>query len=495
MRAVMVMFDSLNRLYLPPYGCEYVHAPNFERLAAHTVTFDNCYAGSLPCIPARRELHSGRLNFLHRDWSPLEPFDDSMPEMLKNAGIHTHLISDHKHYWEDGGATYHTRYSSWECVRGQEGDAWKADLDPDVKAETQMVPADRLPSNKRKSSRQDAVNRLYRSDDEHSCQREVFDLGLEFIDTNHAYDNWFLQIEAFDPHEPFFTYDDYTGLYDIPDIGRRIDWPNYGPVNESDEVIRHVRGMYAATVSMCDANLGRILDKMDELDLWKDTMLIVNTDHGFMLGEHDCWAKNWMPCYDAIAHIPLFIWDPRSGAAGERRKSLVQTIDMAPTVLGYFGLDATKDMQGRDMAPVTESDESIRKYALFGYHGGQLNITDGRYVYMRSPRDREEPMYNYTLMPNAMAWRMGKELESAELAGPFDFTKNMPVLKIPADDSMYSAALEAGDMLFDLETDPGELAPLDDEETKARLTLAMEHILEDTDAPEEMYVRMGFDRK
>ena len=76
-------------------------------------------------MPARRELHTGRYNFLHRSWGPLEPFDDSMPQQLKDAGIHTHLISDHYHYWEDGGATYHQRYTTWECVRGQEGDNWQ----------------------------------------------------------------------------------------------------------------------------------------------------------------------------------------------------------------------------------------------------------------------------------------------------------------------------------------------------------------------------------
>ena len=63
---------------------------------------------------------------------------------------------------------------------------------------------------------------------------------------------------------------------------------------------------------MCDASLGRVLDVMDELDLWDDTMLIVCTDHGFLLGEHGWWAKMVQPWYDENIHTPLFIWDPRS---------------------------------------------------------------------------------------------------------------------------------------------------------------------------------------
>ena len=127
MKAIVVMFDSLNRHMLPPYGGDWIKAPNFSRLAKRSATFDNCYVGSMPCIPARRELHTGRTNFLHRSWGPIEPFDDSMPEILGANGIHTHLATDHQHYWEDGGATYHTRYKSFEFIRGQEGDPWKGE--------------------------------------------------------------------------------------------------------------------------------------------------------------------------------------------------------------------------------------------------------------------------------------------------------------------------------------------------------------------------------
>ena len=61
------------------------------------------------------------------------------------------------------------------------------------------------------------------------------------------------------------------------------------------------------------------MDLMDTLKMWDDTLLIVCTDHGFLLGEHDWWAKNVQPCYNEVIHTPLFIWDPRSEAAGERR--------------------------------------------------------------------------------------------------------------------------------------------------------------------------------
>ena len=65
MKAIMVMFDSLNGHMLPPYENNFVKAQNFTKLAEKTVKFTNAFAGSMPCMPARRELHTGRYNFLH----------------------------------------------------------------------------------------------------------------------------------------------------------------------------------------------------------------------------------------------------------------------------------------------------------------------------------------------------------------------------------------------------------------------------------------------
>ena len=92
MRLVFAFFDTLNRRSLECYGGD-VKTPNFNRLADRSVTFDNHYAGSLPCMPARREMMTGRYNFLHRSWGPCEPFDHAFPEILfkatqRNRAIH-----------------------------------------------------------------------------------------------------------------------------------------------------------------------------------------------------------------------------------------------------------------------------------------------------------------------------------------------------------------------------------------------------------------------
>ena len=102
MKAVMVMFDSLNRHMLQPYGCDWTHTPNFLRLAERSVQFNNSYVGSMPCMPARRDLHTGRYNFLHRSWGQIEPFDDSTQNNpSSDEGVEKmmidHLIREMKH--------------------------------------------------------------------------------------------------------------------------------------------------------------------------------------------------------------------------------------------------------------------------------------------------------------------------------------------------------------------------------------------------------------
>ena len=481
MRAIIVMFDSLNRHMLPPYAPTFVQAPNFERLASRSVTFDNCYAGSMPCMPARREMHTGRYNFLHRSWGLLEPWDDSMPELLKRAGVHTHLVSDHPHYWEDGGATYHPRYSTWEFFRGQEGDPWKGVVSAAVSGA----------GFKETLHRQDQVNRTYMPTEAEHAQTKTFDAGCEFIKTNAGADNWMVQIETFDPHEPFFTHQQYKDLYPHEYDGQEFDWPGYERVTQDQQAVDHVRNEYASLVSMCDRSLGRVLDLMDELDLWSDTLLLVNTDHGFLLGEHGWWAKSVQPWFNELVHLPMFLWDPRSPAAGERRAALVQTVDVAPTMLSLFGLTPTADMRGGDLAAVARTDEPLRDGALFGIHGGHVNVTDGRYVYMRAPVEPDNaPLEEYTLMPTHMRGRFDvAEFADAELAPPFGFTKGVRPLRMTGRSAINPYAY--GTLMFDLESDPQQENPIVDDERELHLIGLMVRLLRDNEAPASQFRRLG----
>lgn len=486
MKAIMVLFDSLNRHLLPNYGCDWTKMPNFQRLAKHTVTFDNFYGGSMPCMPARRELHTGRYNFLHRSWSPMEPYDESVCQNLRSAGVYSHITTDHFHYWEDGGSCYMTKFDSFEMNRGQQGDPWIPCVEKPWWPETY---SGRTAGG---NWRHDWANRAYMNTEERMAQTRTFENGLDFIDQNAKNDDWFLQIESFDPHEPFYSQQEYKDLYPHEYHGKQMDWPDYGHNELDAEATQHLRYEYAALMSMCDRYLGKVLDKMDEYDLWKDTMLIVNTDHGFMLGEKEWLGKNVQPFYQELIHLPFFIHDPRCPEQdGTRRDQLAQTIDVPVTLADFFGAPALKHAQGVSLLPVVREQKSVRDAALFGLFGGHVNVTDGRYVYMRAAADSANgPLYEYTLMPCHMnAPFKAAELKTAQLCEPFEFTDGCPLMKIEAKGGTNSYWY--GTRLYDLENDPHEDHPMEDLEQSRRMAELLRRMMKESEAPAEQYERLG----
>lgn len=501
MKTVFVLFDSLNRHILGPYGGRRVPTPNFDRLARRSATFEGHYVGSMPCMPARRDLLTGRLSFLHRSWGPMEPFDNAFPEILgKETGTYTHLVTDHFHYWEDGGATYHNRYDSYDFIRGQEGDPWKAMVQPHWERLREKYSEAQFSTDRRNYKSQNVINREFIRDEKDFPSVQVFEAGLEFLRQNAEAENWLVQIETFDPHEPFHAPSSYKTPYDTGWNGPIRDWPRYGRVDELPEECEELRANYYATVALCDAQLGRLLDVFDERDLWRDTALVVTTDHGFLLGEHDFWAKNRMNIYEEIARIPLFVHDPRRDCAGRRVNALTQTSDLCATMLDLHDAPLAPEMQSHSLLPLIDGAPSQRQAVLYGYFGGAVNVANGRWTYHRYPPDlRTQEVYQYTLMPtHIFDFFAPDELRQARLAEPMPFTKGIPTLKVPVSErsAMYDtygpgAMIEDETRLYDLDADPGQERPVQSEEVEARLADLMADLMAGLDAPPEAFERLS----
>jgi arylsulfatase A-like enzyme len=499
MRLIFLLFDSLNRRALESYGGTTVKTPNFNRLAERAVSFDTHYVGSMPCMPARRDLHTGRLNFLHRSWGPLEPFDNSFPVLLKRAGIHSHLVSDHYHYFEDGGWTYHQRYSSWDFVRGQEADKWKAMVQPPLERFREQYHEVQYETDPHGFRFQHMINRESIRAEEDFPAVQCFARSLEFLEVNRRADGWLLHLETFDPHEPFFAPARFRKDYPTNYGGPILDWPRYRKVLDRPDEIAELRANYAALVAMCDEYLGRLLDTMDQRGMWQDTALIMTTDHGFMLAEHDWWGKNRMPFYDEIAQIPLMIWHPDfASETGEHRRALTQTIDLMPTILEIFGQKVPGEARGRSLLPLLAGETPVREAALYGIFGGATNVTAGRYTYFRYPKDLfAQELFEYTLFPVHMHdFFQPAEFEGAALVDPFDFSKGLPMLRLPARRDAQRPPLQGGGfedaatVLYDTATDPGQMSPIAAPEVEARLTRAMLELMQAHDAPPEAYRRL-----
>ena len=484
---------------MEPYGSEFVQTPNFSRFQKKAITFDNHYVGSLPCMPARRDMHTGRSHFLHRSWGPLEPFDDSFPEIMKKQGIYTHLVTDHHHYFADGGGTYHQRYSSWELVRGQAIDRWKAVVNPD--AESLKSKFHQMQHHRTNYM----INREFMLEEKDYCSPQLFNLADEFLQVNHKSDNWLLQLECFDPHEPFHAPERFRQKYETSYKGPILDWPIYDRVKETPEEIAELRANYAALVTMTDEYFGRLLDIFDEKEMWSDTALILTTDHGFLLGEHDWWAKNRMPVYDEIAHIPLMIYHPDfQSESGTRRKDLTQNIDLMPTFLEMSNISVPADVTGKSLIPVIEGHGNNRKSVIFGYFGAAVNICDGRYSYFRYPTlPNTEALNEYTLMPTRMTERFSiNDLIGATLVDSFSFTKGAPLLKLRPKMNNEGEPVEVQGMnfedwqsaLYDHDIDPKQVAPIINSDIEESLCQQIIENMMRLDAPVEAYKRFGFEK-
>jgi hypothetical protein len=169
---------------------------------------------------------------------------------------------------------------------------------------------------------------------------------------------------------------------------------------------------------------------------------------------------------------------------------VVQLIDLSATLLDFFGLELPRDMQGTPLEATVREDLPVREAALFGVHGGHVNVTDGRYVYMRAPAEPgNRPLYEYTLMPTHIRshFRLD-ELRTATLDGPFSFTKGLRVLKTEA--RPWIQAHPFGTLLFDLLTDPAQESPLDDPEIEATMIQHMIRLMIENDTPPEQFERL-----
>ncbi len=491
MKALFLVLDTVRQDYLGCYGSPWVKTPNIDRLANCGLQFDNHWVGSLPCMPARREFTTGRYNFIYRGWGPIEPYDDVLPRLLQDRGIFTHLLTDHYHYFELGGENYHTAFNTWELFRGQEYDPWVSLVD-------RPALPDRLDPRITPRDDQNYKNRLRQVREEDFSGPRTAASAVQWLEDNRHADNWFMQVEIFDPHEPFYCTPKYLEMYHDTWDGPLFDWPKYDVVKESPAAVEHIRKCYAGLLTMTDFWLGKILAKLDQLGIFDKTLIIFTTDHGTMLAEHGFWMKVFMPVYREIGQIPLIIKPPGGTTRPQRISTMTQTIDIMPTFLDYFGVPSPPFVHGRSLRPAMDG-KRVREDGILGYFGMATNITDGRYFYMRNPVNADGgPLHAYTAMPVAgmNKWFPRSIHERIEMGRYFGHTYNLPLYKIPTLGRVPQAPTEDGGyatphQLWDLLRDPAQQTPLVDLTIENHFIERLRAHLKICEAPDEQYTRLG----
>jgi arylsulfatase A-like enzyme len=352
-----------------------VRTPNLDAFSRRAVSMERFYSGSFPTIPERTELISGHYNWPWYAWRPLAE-KNVLPRLLAGRGYVTQLLCDCPHLFN---ANFHTTFHAAYTLRGQEGDSYFLRMN--------MPIGEAMPREKTRTGHhfQDRnlvdlhrwTNFAWRGEEDTFPPRTA-SLAVRWLEENDRFRPFFLNVEFFDPHEPWDPPEYLVRRYDPGYTGRPMLHPNYGKATDyTPEELRNLRAHYCAEAELVDRWVGRIFQKIDDLGLWDSTIVIFTTDHGTSLGEHNRTGKTnindhddrrW-PLYPEIAHIPCLVAAP--GLRGGRSLDLLaQPVDLLPTLLDLAGLEVTppEPFHGGSFAPALrgESQPPLREFAASG---------------------------------------------------------------------------------------------------------------------------------
>jgi arylsulfatase A-like enzyme len=196
-------------------------------------------------------------------------------------------------------------------------------------------------------------------------------------------------VDCYDPHPPNDPPEEYTSLYDDP-----YDGPEpYSPVQGSSDYLterqlQRIRALYAGETTMMDRWLGNFLDKMEELGLFENTLLLLLSDHGVGFGEHGITGKPHYALWPEVTDVPFVIRHPGGEGAGETSDYFASTHDVAPTILGFLGMEPEQPMDGQDLSVLLEGENpDPRPHFTLGYHD-YVWVRDDQYA-MFGRNDRE----------------------------------------------------------------------------------------------------------
>ncbi len=496
-RIVVVLLDSLNRHMLGAYGGDEFETPNLDRFADTATVFDRHHVGSLPCMPARHDLLVGALDFLWRPWGSIEVWEEALTTELRRRGITSVLISDHPHLFETGGENYHVDFTAWDYQRGHEGDPWRTRPDPS------WVGAPALPAAGGRHHRPYDDSRTWFRDEADFPGPRTMRAAAEWLrrDAPH-HDCFLLLVDEFDPHEPFDTPEPWASRYDPGWRGERLIWPPYavdaiarGVVTDRDAA--HIRANYGAKLSMIDHWFGSVLDAVDALG--DDVAVVVCTDHGHYLGEHDTFGKPGSPIWRELGHVPLMIRWP--GRPAGRTDALTTTVDLHATLCDVFGIEAEHRTHGRSLVPLLAgSSSTVREHVLTGYWSRHVYVIDEHRTYGRSAVGDAHPIEMWSNRWSSMPiWHAAPEYRFPPPDQRATLTtmpgSTTPVIRQP---------FAPGDLLpfwaYGAPVDDHHLYDVDDVgETENRTGSGAErdalellrHALDEVEAPAHQYDRLG----
>src|SRR5919107_2013825 len=393
MNVILVILDSLRKDQVGIYGNDRVRNPSLNALAGQSLRFTRAYPESIPTLCARRAIHTGLRTWPFRNWDPPEG-EDFMPagwqqipeeqttisEILEEQGFNTVLLSDTHHMFK-ASMNFQRGFKVFDWIRGQERDGYRPVMGVSQEKVDQMT----VPGNSRSMEdkvRQYLANTRDRKSEEDWFAPRVFSMASDFLRTADRGQPFFLVVDCFDPHEPWDPPDRYVSRYDGPEP-IVPEYSDAGWIGERE--LERMRELYAGEGAMTDRWLGRFLETLDSSDFAQETLLVVLSDHGVALGEHDATGKPFWALYPEITDIPFFVRHPEGRVAGETSDFYASTHDVAPTILGFLGIEPEQPMDGQDLSVLFDGGQpEERPYFTAGYNDHAWARDDGYVMFAKN---------------------------------------------------------------------------------------------------------------
>jgi arylsulfatase A-like enzyme len=385
---IVLTSDSFRADNLAAYGSQWVDTPFLNQFAKESVIFDSFYPEGMPTIPIRRQVYTGRRIFpthfyFQQDsvklagWHELFMEDVTLSETLLASGYSTALIADLPHLFKPG-RNFHRGFNYYEWVRGQEIDffAQAPRTKPDF---TSLFPKEYLDlvaasfggrggEAFQNFLNQYTANRKRWTKRASSIVETTATSAISWLQDNHDQGPFYLQVEIFDPHEPWDPPPHFLEKY-LKDPTKH-SWPEppYIDVKVPEEGVKRLRANYAGEASNVDFWIGKVIQKIKDLGLYDNSIIVFLADHGALLNEQGQWVKGPERIRKQVTHVPLIVHLPQGQYAGKRVAGFVQPADLLPTLLGRLSLKASSRVTGEDLWPyVTDEKRNDREFIVSSY--------------------------------------------------------------------------------------------------------------------------------
>jgi arylsulfatase A-like enzyme len=362
MNIILVILDSLRKDAIgaygqPPWGP--VQTPQFDAFAGESLMFTRAYPESLPTLPARRAIYTGRrvYPFWNADfrlkgdfvgapgWGPIPEDQPTLAEMLREAGYRTALISDVYHQFKPS-KNFWRGFDQWTFLRGQEKDPARSGPRLTQEALDAWLPRPLQSKGSIDFIQQCIMNIHDRTKEEDFFAPRVFRESALWLEQNQDAEKFFLTVESFDPHEPWLVPAHYRRMY-LKEEGQEQVKSSYSDISQWDaQWVRRTQANYSAAVTLCDRWFGYFMESLRVLGLLDNTLIVFTTDHGHSIGDRQHLGKRGYPSTPEVYDVPLLIRFPRADHAGQRSAMFVQHHDIAPTLLQVAGATPSAKFDG-----------------------------------------------------------------------------------------------------------------------------------------------------